>query len=139
MTNAADRVEIITSVQRRRRWTASEKVRIDKALRRLSLQRNYLPAAGQIFPARCLYGLCDLRGKLLEARHLFKSFAFSRTSSEVLRKKPATPSNDIPRLSASSKKNRSALAHDSPMFAKLEGAPFLAADGDLIARDISER
>ena len=28
MTNAADRVEIITSVQRRRRWTASEKVRI---------------------------------------------------------------------------------------------------------------
>ena len=28
MTNPADRVEIITSVQRRRRWTASEKVRI---------------------------------------------------------------------------------------------------------------
>jgi hypothetical protein len=27
MTNPADRVEIITSVQRRRRWTASEKVR----------------------------------------------------------------------------------------------------------------
>ena len=28
MTNPADRVEIITSVQRRRRWTASEKVQI---------------------------------------------------------------------------------------------------------------
>ena len=28
MTNTADRVEIITSVQRRRRWTASEKVRM---------------------------------------------------------------------------------------------------------------
>src|SRR5262249_13972324 len=28
MTNPEDRVEIITSVQRRRRWTASEKVRI---------------------------------------------------------------------------------------------------------------
>src|SRR2546427_3057334 len=28
MTNPTDRVEIITSVQRRRRWTASEKVRI---------------------------------------------------------------------------------------------------------------
>ena len=28
MTNPADRVEIITSVQRRRRWTASAKVRI---------------------------------------------------------------------------------------------------------------
>jgi transposase len=28
MTNPADRVEIITSVQRRGRWTASEKVRI---------------------------------------------------------------------------------------------------------------
>src|SRR5262249_21605518 len=28
MTNPADRVEIITSVQRRRRWTASEKVRM---------------------------------------------------------------------------------------------------------------
>jgi transposase len=28
MSNPADRVEIITSVQRRRRWTASEKVRI---------------------------------------------------------------------------------------------------------------
>lgn len=28
MTNSSDRVEIITSVQRRRRWTASEKVRI---------------------------------------------------------------------------------------------------------------
>src|SRR5437660_12005846 len=28
MTNPADQVEIITSVQRRRRWTASEKVRI---------------------------------------------------------------------------------------------------------------
>jgi transposase len=28
MTNSIDRVEIITSVQRRRRWTASEKVRI---------------------------------------------------------------------------------------------------------------
>ena len=28
MTNATDRVEIITSVQRRRRWTASEKVRM---------------------------------------------------------------------------------------------------------------
>jgi transposase len=28
MSNATDRVEIITSVQRRRRWTASEKVRI---------------------------------------------------------------------------------------------------------------
>ena len=26
MTNSTDRVEIITSVQRRRRWTASEKV-----------------------------------------------------------------------------------------------------------------
>ena len=31
MTNPADRVEIITSVQRRRRWTASEKVRIVEA------------------------------------------------------------------------------------------------------------
>src|SRR5437016_11060961 len=28
MSNAADRVEIITSVQRRRRWTAAEKVRM---------------------------------------------------------------------------------------------------------------
>ena len=28
MTNTTDRVEIITSVQRRRRWTASEKVRM---------------------------------------------------------------------------------------------------------------
>src|ERR1700751_6399199 len=28
MTNSSDRVEIITSVQRRRRWTAPEKVRI---------------------------------------------------------------------------------------------------------------
>src|SRR5262245_46241380 len=28
MSNPTDRVEIITSVQRRRRWTASEKVRI---------------------------------------------------------------------------------------------------------------
>ena len=28
MTNSADRVEIITSVQRRRRWTAPEKVRM---------------------------------------------------------------------------------------------------------------
>ena len=28
MTNPSDRVEIITSVQRRRRWTASEKVQI---------------------------------------------------------------------------------------------------------------
>jgi transposase len=28
MSNPADRVEIITSIQRRRRWTASEKVRI---------------------------------------------------------------------------------------------------------------
>ena len=28
MTNTPDRVEIITSVQRRRRWTASEKVRM---------------------------------------------------------------------------------------------------------------
>ena len=28
MTDPTDRVEIITSVQRRRRWTASEKVRI---------------------------------------------------------------------------------------------------------------
>ena len=28
MTNPTDRVEIITSVQRRRRWTASEKVRM---------------------------------------------------------------------------------------------------------------
>jgi transposase len=28
MTNPADRVEIITSVKRRRRWTASEKLRI---------------------------------------------------------------------------------------------------------------
>jgi hypothetical protein len=28
MTNSSDRVEIITSVQRRRRWTAPEKVRM---------------------------------------------------------------------------------------------------------------
>ena len=28
MTNPEDRVEIITSVQRRRRWTASQKVRM---------------------------------------------------------------------------------------------------------------
>jgi hypothetical protein len=28
MSNPADRVEIITSVQRRRRWTAAEKVRM---------------------------------------------------------------------------------------------------------------
>jgi len=28
MSNPTDRVEIITSVQRRRRWTAAEKVRI---------------------------------------------------------------------------------------------------------------
>jgi transposase len=28
MTNTSDRVEIITSVQRRRRWTAAEKMRL---------------------------------------------------------------------------------------------------------------
>ena len=28
MTNSTDRIEIITSVQRRRRWTASEKVQM---------------------------------------------------------------------------------------------------------------
>src|SRR5262249_38241809 len=31
MTNSTDRVEIITSVQRRRRWTAPEKVRMVEA------------------------------------------------------------------------------------------------------------
>jgi transposase len=31
MTNPSDRIEIITSVQRRRRWTASEKVRMVEA------------------------------------------------------------------------------------------------------------
>ncbi len=28
MTNTSDRIEIITSVQRRRRWTAAEKMRL---------------------------------------------------------------------------------------------------------------
>jgi transposase len=35
MTNISDRVEIITSVQRRRRWTAAEKMRL--------VEQNRLP------------------------------------------------------------------------------------------------
>jgi hypothetical protein len=48
----------------------------------------------------------------LRLTHLFKSFAFSRTSSAVRRKNPAISANDIPRSSESFQKNRSALAHD---------------------------
>ena len=44
MTNSIDRVEIITSVQRRRRWTASEKVRIVE-------ECCYVPL---LFSVRCL-------------------------------------------------------------------------------------
>src|SRR5262249_49054051 len=44
---------------------------------------------------------------------------FSRTSSAVLPKNPAISANDIPRRSESSKKNRSAFAHELPLSAPL--------------------
>jgi hypothetical protein len=54
----------------------------------------------------------------LRLTHLFKSCAFSRTSSAVRPKNPATSANDIPRSSESFKKNRSALAHGLSMSAR---------------------
>jgi hypothetical protein len=48
--------------------------------------------------------------------HLFNSFAFSRTSSSIPRKNPATSANDIPCLRVSVKNNRSAFDHGSLVF-----------------------
>jgi transposase len=54
MTNASDRVEIITSVQRRRRWTASEKVRMleetfEPGMTASSVARRHCVAPNQLF------------------------------------------------------------------------------------------
>jgi hypothetical protein len=65
----------------------------------------------------------------LRLTDLFKSFAFSRTSSAVRRKNPAISANDIPRSSESFKKNRSALAHDLPMSAQLGSMPEISKTG----------
>ena len=55
MTNPADRVEIITSVQRRRRWTASEKVRDVRPGMTVSLvARRHGVAPNQLFTWRRL-------------------------------------------------------------------------------------
>ena len=73
--------------------------------------------------------------------HPFKLFAFSRTSSTVRPKNPAISTNDIPRSSESSKKNRSALAHGSPELAEaqLGSVPFLAAKDDALRRDMPKK
>src|SRR5204862_7350621 len=59
MTSPADRVEIITSVQRRRRWTASEKVRIveetfEPGMTVSLVARRHGVAANQLFTWRRL-------------------------------------------------------------------------------------
>src|SRR5262245_25747182 len=46
MSNPTDRVEIITSVQRRRRWTAAEKVRM--------VEETFEPGMTDVVPARHL-------------------------------------------------------------------------------------
>jgi transposase-like protein len=53
MSNLTDRVEIITSVQRRRRWTASEKVRIVEETFELVARRHGV-APNQLFTWRRL-------------------------------------------------------------------------------------
>jgi transposase len=59
MTNSTNRVEIITSVQRRRRWTASEKVRMveetfEPGLTVSLVARQHGVAANQLFTWRRL-------------------------------------------------------------------------------------
>ena len=47
MTNSPNRIEVVTSVQRRRRWTASEKVRMVEECITRSLQ----PSRKATFPS----------------------------------------------------------------------------------------
>jgi transposase-like protein len=59
MTNSTDRIEIITSVQRRRRWTASEKVRMveetfEPGLTVSLVARRHRVAPNQLFTWRRL-------------------------------------------------------------------------------------
>jgi transposase len=55
MTNPSDRIEVITSVQRRRRWAASEKVRmVEETLEpgaTAGVLKNRDPVAGHLSPA----------------------------------------------------------------------------------------
>src|SRR2546430_14628123 len=61
MSNRTDRVEIITSVQRRRRWTAAEKVRMveetfEPGMTESLVARRHGVAPNQLFTWRRLVG-----------------------------------------------------------------------------------
>src|SRR5262245_19468930 len=89
ITNPADRVEIITSVQRRRRWTASEKVRMveetfEPCMTVSLVARRHGVAPNQLFTWRRLVALTRTRhsdivhpvssSQLTEARDRDRSF-----------------------------------------------------------------
>ena len=124
MTNSTDRVEIITSVQRRRRWTAAEKVRIVEetfepgmtvslVARRHGVAPNQLftwvegalTAAGsdeQVVPAsdyRALqsqvHELQRLGKKTLEAEILKEALEHATGSKKQLRLPPSPPKDSL--------------------------------------------
>src|SRR5262245_11058150 len=73
MTNPADRVEIITSVQRRRRWTASEKVRMveetfEPGMTVSLVARRHGVAPNQLFTWRRLVAQASSAGRWLGGR-----------------------------------------------------------------------
>jgi len=76
-------------------------------------------------------GVDEARYALASVLTCFKSFAFCSTSSDVLPKKPASSSNDNPRLSALSRKNRSELIQGDWICSESEGALFLAREDGL--------
>src|SRR5690349_20374920 len=111
MTNSTNRVEIITSVQRRRRWTAPEQVRIDEetvepGMTVSLVARLHGVAANRLFTWRRLVAQGSLTAagsgevrelhrllgkKTLEAEILKEALEHATASKKQLRLPPSPP------------------------------------------------
>src|SRR3974377_1991748 len=110
MINPTNRVEIITSVQRRRRWTASEKVRMveetfEPGMTGSRVAQGSLTAAGsgeEVVPASDYRALQNqvrelhrlLGKKTLEAEILKEALEHATGSKNQLRLPPLPPKDD---------------------------------------------
>src|SRR5262249_4656368 len=98
MTNPADRVEIITSVQRRRCWTASEKVRIVEET--FDWLYRYADAGERLVVGGRLFALKERRrtkwrktlrpSESAGRRHFCVAFVFSGHNATIRAKKRIT-------------------------------------------------
>src|SRR3974377_173622 len=111
MTNPTNRVEIITSIQRRRRWTASEKVRMveetcEPGMTVSLVARRHGVAANQLFTWRRLVAqgrltaagsgeevvpASDYRALQNQVRELHRLLGQKKLEAEILKEGLQTP------------------------------------------------